>query len=55
MPIDIQNCFCETGKLARVLHPEFNTGRTRIKTSYDFRQAKPLPRPGFPPAWGIEI
>jgi hypothetical protein len=57
-PIDIQNCFCETGKLARVLHPEFNTGRTRIKTKYTGYLpglAKPLPRPVFPPDWKIEV
>jgi hypothetical protein len=55
MPIDIQNCFCETAKLARVLHPEYNLGRTRIKTRYDSRAAKPLPPPVFPPGWGIVL
>jgi alpha-glutamyl/putrescinyl thymine pyrophosphorylase clade 1 len=53
MPIDLQNCFCETGKLARVLHPEFNTGRTRIKTRYDTGLARPLPAPEFPAAWNF--
>jgi hypothetical protein len=54
-PIDVQNCFCETAKLSRLLHPEFNIDRTRIKTRYDARLAKPLARPGFPPAWGITV
>lgn len=57
-PIDVQNCFCETGKLARVLHPEFNTGRIKIKTKYlGYLNglAKPLPRPVFPPEWGVKV
>lgn len=54
-PIDIQNCFCETAKLARLLHPEYNINRTRIKTRYDAKLAKPLPKPVFPPAWGVRV
>jgi hypothetical protein len=57
-PIDVQNCFCETGKLARLLHPEFNTGRIKIKTRYSPSLnglAKPLPRPVFPPEWKIKV
>jgi hypothetical protein len=53
-PIDCQNLFCEISKYARVAHPDVRglTGRTRIKQVY--RQAlDPLPRPMFPPRWGL--
>ena len=55
-PIDCQNLFCEISKYARVAHPEVRglTGRTRIKQLY--RQTlDPLPRPMFPPRWGLRI
>lgn len=55
-PIDCQNLFCEISKYARVAHPHVHglTGRTRIKQL--FRQAlEPLPRPMFPPRWGLSI
>ena len=51
--IDIQNCFCEIAKYARVAHPEFNTDRTRIKTTYTPSWFRPLPPPIFPVAWGL--
>lgn len=51
--IDCQNLFCEVGKYARVAHPDFPgvSGRTRIKQS--FRETGELPRPWYPPKWGI--
>ncbi|MGX1360659.1 putative DNA base hypermodification protein [Bradyrhizobium elkanii] len=55
-PIDCQNLFCEISKYARVKYPDVRglSGRTRIKQLY--RQApEPLPRPMFPPRWGLRI
>lgn len=51
--IDIQNLFCETDKYARVAHPEYSgrTGRNRIKQK--FTPSGLIPRPWFPPKWGI--
>ncbi len=55
-PIDCQNVFCEISKYARVAHPRVRglTGRTRIKQLYR-QAAEPLPRPMFPPRWGLRI
>lgn len=52
-PIDVQNLFCEVSKYTRVTHPEASgrTGRKRIKQR--FRMTGPLPRPFFPPKWGV--
>ena len=52
-PIDVQNLFCEISKYTRVTHPhvEGRSKRTRIKTR--FRPTGALPRPFFPPKWGI--
>jgi len=52
--IDIQNCFCEIAKYARVAYPEFNNSRTRIKHTYDPKPSPPLPKPVFPAQWKIE-
>lgn len=49
--IDCQNLFCETDKYARIAHPEFNSGRTRIKQSFRANQA-PLPQK-YPTKWGL--
>lgn len=51
--IDCQNLFCEVDKYARVAHPEISghSGRTRIKQRYSAKA--PLPKPWFPPKWGI--
>lgn len=53
--IDIQNLFCEISKYARVAHPEVAgvSGRTRIKQV--FRAAGPIPKPSFPPKWGLDV
>ena len=56
--IDCQNLYCEISKYARVAHPEAVgiAGRTRIKQMY--RQspgAEPVPRPFFPPKWGLKV
>lgn len=53
-PIDCQNLFCEISKYARVAHPHIRglTGRTRIKQIYH-QTVEPLPRPMFPPRWGL--
>ena len=52
-PIDVQNLFCEVSKYTRVSHPEIRgrTGRKRIKQR--FRMTGPLPKPFFPPKWGL--
>ena len=52
-PIDVQNLLCEVSKYTRVTHPENAgpSGRTRIKQR--FTPAGPLPRPFFPPKWGL--
>jgi hypothetical protein len=54
-PIDCQNLFCEISKYARVAHPEVAgaSGRTRIKQSYSGEGT--LPRPHFPPRWGLRV
>lgn len=50
--IDCQNLFCEIDKYARVAFPMVSTqSRTRIKQK--FRTTGDLPRPFFPPHWGI--
>ena len=52
-PIDMQNLLCEVSKYTRVTHPEIKgrSGRTRIKQR--FTAAGALPRPFFPPKWGL--
>jgi hypothetical protein len=49
--IDLQNCFCECDKFARVAHPEYNLQRTEIKQT--FRSNGLLEAPFFPPKWGM--
>jgi hypothetical protein len=51
--IDCQNLFCEVDKYARVAHPDVAgpSGRTRIKQR--FTPQSSLPKPWFPPKWGI--
>jgi alpha-glutamyl/putrescinyl thymine pyrophosphorylase clade 1 len=49
--IDCQNLFCETDKFARVAHPQFNGERTEIKQK--LKPSGPLPKPFFPPKWGL--
>jgi hypothetical protein len=53
--IDCQNVFCEIDKYARVRFPEYSelSGRTRIKQG--FGKPKPLPKPFYPPKWGLNI
>ena len=52
-PIDIQNLFCEISKYTRVTHPKISgrTGRKRIKQK--FKMTGVLPKPFFPPKWGL--
>ncbi|MCG3185357.1 MAG: hypothetical protein ICCCNLDF_03586 [Planctomycetes bacterium] len=51
--VDCQNLFCEISKYSRVSHPQFAgiAGRTRIKQH--FKSSGPLPKPLFPPKWGL--
>ena len=51
--IDCQNLFCEVGKYARVVQPEFPgaSGRTRIKQRFKPKHAL-LPQ-WYPPKWGL--
>jgi hypothetical protein len=50
--IDCQNLFCEVDKYCRRALPELNQGRTKIKQT--FKQTGPLPKPFFPPKWGLD-
>lgn len=52
-PVDVQNLLCEVSKYTRVAHPSVKglSGRTRIKQR--FAAAGPLPKPYFPPKWGL--
>ena len=52
-PIDVQNLLCEVSKYTRATHPEVRgrSGRTRIKQR--FLPAGSLPKPFFPPKWGL--
>lgn len=56
MPIDLQNCFCETSKYTRKSHPDVEgmMGRTRIKQKY-VSGDRPVAPPFLPPKWGITI
>ncbi|OJV42667.1 MAG: hypothetical protein BGO25_10235 [Acidobacteriales bacterium 59-55] len=53
--IDCQNLFCEVDKYSRVAHPDIMglSGRTRIKQQ--FRPSGELPKPFFPPKWGLPV
>lgn len=53
--IDCQNLFCEVGKYARSVHPDFPgvSGRTRIKQRFLPRSAT-LPQ-WYPPKWGLTV
>jgi hypothetical protein len=53
--IDIQNCFCETDKYARVAHPEFNDPEKNERIKQKFEASGPLPAPYFPPKWGLKV
>ena len=52
-PIDLQNLLCEVSKYTRATHPRIKgpSGRTRIKQR--FTAAGSLPKPFFPPKWGL--
>ena len=54
-PVDCQNLFCEVSKYARVAHPEIEgvSGRSKIKQKYR-QNARPLPRPKYPPRWNLD-
>ena len=49
--IDCQNLFCEVDKYARVAFPALPSDRVRIKSR--FVPTGPLPRPFYPPQWGL--
>jgi hypothetical protein len=51
--IDCQNLFCEVDKYARVAHPDVAgiSGRSRIKQK--FVSSGDVPRPWYPPKWGL--
>lgn len=56
MPIDLQNCFCETSKYTRKSHPDVKgiAGRSRIKQKY-VGSGRPIPAPFLPPKWGLVV
>lgn len=49
--IDCQNLFCEVDKYARIAHPEFTNGRTRIKQNYRHND-EPIEY-WYPPKWKL--
>lgn len=49
--IDCQNLFCEVDKYARIAHPEFANGRTRIKQNYRHND-EPIEY-WYPPKWKL--
>ena len=53
-PVDVQNLLCEVSKYTRATHPEIKgeSGRKRIKQR--FKMTGALPKPFFPPKWGLE-
>jgi hypothetical protein len=51
--IDCQNLYCEIDKYARVAHPEFTLSGGRTKIRQALSPSGPLPKPFFPPKWGI--
>jgi len=54
-PIDCQNLFCEISKYSRLAHPDVTgiSGRKRIKQGYTGDGT--IPRPSFPPRWGLKV
>lgn len=54
--IDCQNLFCEVGKYARIVHPEFagESGRTRIKQRFT-AEVRHLPDQMYPPKWLLSV
>jgi len=56
MPIDLQNCFCETSKYTRRSHPEVVgiANRTRIKQKY-VAGDRPIRAPFLPPSWNLTV
>lgn len=51
--IDCQNLFCEVDKYARVAHPEVAGISGRIRIKQKFASSGDVPRPWYPPKWGI--
>jgi hypothetical protein len=49
--IDCQNLFCEVDKYARIAHPEFANGRTRIKQNYRYNDRSL--EYWYPPKWKL--
>lgn len=53
-PIDCQNLFCEISKYARIRHPDVRGVNDRMKIKQNYKPfAAPMPKPFFPPRWGI--
>lgn len=51
--IDCQNLYCEVDKYARVAFPEFTRAGQPRRVKQNFVSHGRLPRPWFPPKWGI--
>ena len=52
-PIDVQNLLCEVSKYTRVTHPAIKGQSGRVRIKQRFAAAGGLPRPFFPPKWGV--
>lgn len=52
-PIDVQNLLCEVSKYTRATHPAIKGRSGRVRIKQRFAAAGDLPRPFFPPKWGL--
>ena len=52
-PIDVQNLLCEVSKYTRATHPTIKGRSGRVRIKQRFTAAGSLPRPFFPPKWGL--
>ena len=52
-PIDLQNLLCEVSKYTRATHPAIKGRSGRVRIKQRFAAAGDLPRPFFPPKWGL--
>jgi hypothetical protein len=53
--IDIQNCFCETGKYIKSMNPDKNKGGEKQVSHKYYDKNKPEIEYVFPPKWNVEL
>lgn len=54
-PIDCQGGFCEISKYSRASHPDIAGISNRTKIKQNYKPAGPMPKPFFPPKWGLKV